>query len=47
MEGPGTDTRERRLGHIALIAGITLVILIALAVGIYVGVFVIRSPMMG
>ncbi len=43
-----TDTATaRRLKRIAVIAGITLVVLIALAVGIYVGVFVILAPMMG
>lgn len=46
---PGTtDTvRTRRLKRIAVIAGITLVVLIAIAIGIYVGAFVILSPMMG
>jgi hypothetical protein len=39
--------RTRRLKRVAVIAGITLVILIAIAVGIYVGAFVILSPMMG
>ena len=33
-----TDPRTRRPKRVAVIAGITLVILIALAVGIYVGV---------
>jgi hypothetical protein len=49
MDGPDvTDTlRTRRLKRVAVIAGITLVILIAIAVGIYVGAFVILSPMMG
>ena len=43
-----TDTlRARRLKRVAVIAGITLVILILVAVGIYVGAFVILSPMMG
>jgi hypothetical protein len=42
-----TDLRTRRLKRVAVIAGITLVILIVLAVSIYVGVFVILSPMMG
>ena len=42
-----TDPRTRRPKRVAVIAGITLVILIALAVGIYVGAFVILSPMMG
>jgi uncharacterized membrane protein len=43
-----TDTpRTRRLRRIAVIAGITLVVLILVAVGIYVGAFVILSPMMG
>jgi hypothetical protein len=30
-----------------VIAGVTLVVLILVAVGIYVGVFVVLSPMMG
>ena len=42
-----TDLRTRRLKHLAVIAAITLLILIVLAVGIYVGVFVIPSPMTG
>ncbi len=42
-----TDLRTRRLKCVAVIAGIMLVILIVLAVGIYVGVFVVLSPMMG
>lgn len=43
-----TDTATaRRLRRIAVIAGITLVVSIVLAVGIYVGVFVILAPMMG
>jgi hypothetical protein len=37
----------RRLKRVAVIAGITLVISIVFAVGIYVGAFVILSPMMG
>jgi hypothetical protein len=48
MNGPDmTDLRTRRLKRVAVIAGIALVILIAVAVSIYVGVFVILSPMMG
>ena len=47
----GSDTTEavrtRRLKRIAVIAGITLAILIVIAVVIYVGAFVILSPMMG
>jgi hypothetical protein len=39
--------RTRGLKRIAVIAAIMLVIFIVLAVGIYVGVFVILSPMMG
>jgi hypothetical protein len=43
-----TDTlRRRRLKRAGVIAGITLVILIVVAVGIYVGAFVILSPMTG
>ncbi|WP_177246964.1 hypothetical protein [Mycobacterium malmoense] len=45
MDGP--DTKARRLKRVAVIAGITLVVLIVLAVGIYVSVFVILAPMMG
>jgi hypothetical protein len=41
-----TDLRTRRLKRIALITGIMLLIFIALGVAIYVGVFVILSPMM-
>jgi hypothetical protein len=37
----------RRLRRVAVIAGITLDVLIVVAAGIYVGVFVIVSPMMG
>jgi hypothetical protein len=49
MSGPdATDTaRTRRPVRIAVIAGITLVVLIVLAVGIYIGVFVVLSLMMG
>jgi hypothetical protein len=48
MDRPdATDLRTRGLKRIAVIAGIVLVIFIVLAVGIYVGVFVILSPMMG
>jgi uncharacterized membrane protein len=39
--------RTRRLRRVAVIAGITLVVLLLVAVGIYVGAFVILSPMMG
>ncbi|WP_170295377.1 hypothetical protein [Mycobacterium noviomagense] len=39
--------RTRNLGRVALIAVITLVVLILVAVGIYVIAFVILSPMMG
>ncbi len=43
-----TDTvRTRRLKRIAVIAGITLVVSILVAVGNYVGALVIASPMMG
>lgn len=43
-----TDTvQRRRLKRIAVVAGITLVVLILVAVGIYLGAFVILSPMMG
>jgi hypothetical protein len=42
-----TDLRTRGLRRIAVIAGVTLVRLNVLAVGIYVGVFVILSAMMG
>jgi hypothetical protein len=42
-----TDLRTRQLKRVAVIAGITLLILVVLAVGIYVGVFVIVSPTMG
>lgn len=45
MDGPETtDLRARRLRRVAVIAGITLLALIILAVGIYVGAFVILSP---
>jgi hypothetical protein len=42
-DDPGTRTLRR----VAVIAGITLLVLIAVAVCIYVGAFVILSPMMG
>jgi hypothetical protein len=43
-----TDTiRTRRHGPVAVIAGVTLVISVLVAIGIYIGVFVISSPMMG
>ncbi len=49
MEGlDTTDTdRTRRLPRVAVIAGVMLVVLLIVAVGVYVGVFVILSPMMG
>jgi uncharacterized membrane protein len=49
MDGPDTtDTlRTRQLKRVAVIAGITLMVLIVIAIGIYVGAFVILSPMMG
>lgn len=49
MDGPDTtdEDRTRRLRRVAVIAGVTLVVLLLIAVGIYVGVFVILSPMMG
>ena len=46
MDGPET-VRTRGLRRIALIAGITLVVLKLFAVGIYVRVFVILSPVLG
>ena len=46
-EPDNTDLRTRRLKRVAVIAAITPLILIVLAVGIYVGVFVIPSPMTG
>jgi hypothetical protein len=47
-EADPTDAlRARRLKRVGVIAGITLVILIVLAVGIYVGAFIILSPMLG
>jgi hypothetical protein len=49
MDEPDTTdaVRTRRWRRVAAIAGISLVVLITVAVGIYVGVFVILSPMMG
>jgi hypothetical protein len=49
MDGPDTTdpVRARRLGRIAVVAGITLVVRKLFAVGICVGVFVILSPTMG
>ena len=49
MNGPDTtDTvRTRGLKRVAVVAGITLVVLIVIAIAIYVGAFVILSPMMG
>jgi hypothetical protein len=47
-EADVTETvRTRRLKRVAVIAGIALVILLLVAVGIYVGAFVILAPMMG
>lgn len=42
-----TDIRARRLRRVAVIAGIALVVLILVAVGIYVLAFIILAPMMG
>jgi hypothetical protein len=39
-----SDLRARRLGRVAVIAGIRLVVLIVLAIGIWVGVFVMLFP---
>lgn len=49
VDGPDTTDMgaTRRLRRVAVIAGITLDVLIVVAAGIYVGVFVIVSPMMG
>ncbi|BBY04582.1 hypothetical protein ACKUT9_10625 [Mycobacterium seoulense] len=50
MEGPETTgtVRTRRLRRVAMMAaGIALAVVVVLAVSIYVGVFVILSPMMG
>lgn len=49
MDGPDTtDTHRTRLfERIAVIAGVTLIVLLVVAVGIDVGVFVTLSPMMG
>jgi hypothetical protein len=46
----GLDTavaKTRGLRRVAVIAGVTLVVLTVIAIGIYVGAFVILSPMMG
>jgi hypothetical protein len=42
-----TDLRARRLERIAAIAGITLVMLMVLVLGIYFGASVILFPTMG
>jgi len=42
-----TDLGARRLGSVAVVAVITVLMLIVLAVGIDVRVFVILSPMIG
>ena len=42
-----TDLGARRLGSVAVVAVITVLMLIVLAVGIDVRVFVISSPVMG
>jgi hypothetical protein len=49
VRGPDTTDTEatRRYRRVAVIAGFTLVVLILVAVGIYVDVFVMLSPMMG
>jgi hypothetical protein len=39
--------RTRGLKRVAVVAGITLVVLIVIAIAIYVGAFLILSPMMG
>jgi hypothetical protein len=49
MGGPDTTAtlRTRRLKRVAVIAGITLVALVVIAIGIPVGAFVILPPVMG
>ena len=49
MNEPDTTdaVRTHRCGRVAVIAGISPVVLIIVAVGIYVGVSVLSSPMMG
>lgn len=48
MEGSDTtDIRARRLRRVVVIAGITLLVLVLVAVAIYVVAFVILAPMMG
>ena len=42
-----TDIGERRLRRVAVITGITLVVLILVAVAVYVIAFIILAPMMG
>jgi hypothetical protein len=44
---PTHPARTRHLGRVAVIAVITLVVLILVAVGVYVIAFVILAPMMG
>jgi hypothetical protein len=39
--------RTRRPGRVMLIAIVTLAIVVRVAVGVYVGAFVIASPMFG
>ncbi|BBZ73810.1 hypothetical protein MPRS_49030 [Mycobacterium paraseoulense] len=49
MDGPETTEtlRTRRLRRVAMAAGTPLAVVVVLAVSIYVGVFVILSPMLG
>ncbi len=46
-DADATDTRARNLRRVAVIAAITLIVLILVAAGIYVIAFVILAPMMG
>jgi hypothetical protein len=51
LDMDATDTtgkpQTRTLKRVAVIAAVTLVLLIVIAVGIYFGAFMILSPMMG
>jgi hypothetical protein len=46
-EPEATDIPERRLRRVVIVTGITLTVLVLVAVAIYVIAFVILAPMMG
>jgi hypothetical protein len=46
-EPDATDVGARRLRRVVVITGITLIVLILVAVAVYVIAFIILAPMMG